>query len=394
MAVKRRLCCALWIFFACVPNLSYAQNQSANEVLSFLLTTQALPTGDFVKDQQAAAATRDTLARALLVELSAVPLTTSSGGFNYRFNQSLGTLERVTRGFGPFFVDRATTAGAGQASISATFRYSRFETLDGRNLRDGSLVTSSNKFRDEAAPFDVETLALNIETRTFTLFGNYGLTDRIDLGIAIPVVQLSMSGQRVNTYRGATLLQARGQVDAIGLADIPLRSKVRLGQIGAMNVATDVEVRFPTGDPDSLNGSGRYAFTGAVIGSAGEGAIEGHLNAGFTVGGASDQLTLAAAAEATLGDRVTFSGETLIRRVDRLRAIHDVSEPHPSISGVNTLRLLPAGGATTTMSAVAGMRWNVTGTWLVNSYIVVPITDGGLHARPTPAFSIDYSFVP
>jgi hypothetical protein len=46
------------------------------------------------------------------------------------------------------------------------------------------------------------------------------------------------------------------------------------------------------------------------------------------------------------------------------------------------------------MSAVAGMRWNVTGTWLVNSYIVVPITDGGLHARPTPAFSIDYSFVP
>src|SRR4026209_82058 len=137
MAVKRRLCCALWIFFACVPNLSYAQNQSANEVLSFLLTTQALPTGDFLKDQPAAAAARDTLARALLVELSAVPLTTSSGGFNYRFNQSLGTLERVTRGFGPFFVDRATTAGAGQASISATFRYSRFETLDGRNLRDG-----------------------------------------------------------------------------------------------------------------------------------------------------------------------------------------------------------------------------------------------------------------
>src|SRR5512132_3768457 len=140
MAASRSLCCALSLFFACVPALSYGQNRTANEVLSFLLTTQALPTGDFVKDQQATAATRDTLARALLVELSAVPLTTSSGGFNYRFNHSLGTLERVTRGFGPFFVDRATTAGAGQASISATFRYSRFETLDGRDLRDGSIV--------------------------------------------------------------------------------------------------------------------------------------------------------------------------------------------------------------------------------------------------------------
>jgi hypothetical protein len=198
MTTKRTLCCVLWVFCVCVPRLSYAQNRSPNEVLSFLLTTQALPTGDFVKDQQAAQATRDTLARALLVELSAVPLTTSSGGFNYRFNSSLGTIERVTRGFGPFFVDRATTAGSGQASISATFRYSQFETLDGRNLRDGSLVTSSNKFRDESAPFDVETLTLNLATRTFTLFGNYGLTDRIDLGIAIPVVQLSLSGDRVN----------------------------------------------------------------------------------------------------------------------------------------------------------------------------------------------------
>jgi len=161
-----------------------------------------------------------------------------------------------------------------------------------------------------------------------------------------------------------------------------------------MNLATDVEVRLPTGNPDTLSGSGRYAFTGSVIGSAGEGAIESHVNAGFTVGGASNQLTLAAAAEATVADRVTFSGETLIRRIEKLRGILDVSEPHPSIVGVNTLRLLPAGGATTTVAAVGGVRWNVTHTWLVNSYIVVPITDGGLHARPTPAVSIDYSFVP
>ena len=87
----------------------------------------------------------------------------------------------------------------------------------------------------------------------------------------------------------------------------------------------------------------------AVIGSAGEGAIEGHFNAGYTVGGASRQLALAGAAEATVGDRVTFSGETLIRRIDGLRGILDVAVPHPSITGVDTLRLLPAGGSTTTM---------------------------------------------
>jgi hypothetical protein len=116
-----------------LAGVSEAQTRSADDVLSFLITNQSVSTGDFVKDAQASEATRDTLVRALLVELANVPLTTSSGGFNYRFNSSLGTFERVTQGFGPFFVDRATSAGRGQASVSATFRYSRFNSLDQRN---------------------------------------------------------------------------------------------------------------------------------------------------------------------------------------------------------------------------------------------------------------------
>src|SRR5687767_4632885 len=111
------------VFFFLIPCFASAQDRSARDVLSFLITSQSVPTGDFVKDQAAAEATRDTLVRALLVELANVPLTTSSGGFNYQFNPSLATFERVAQGFGPFFVDRATTAGRRQASLSATFRY-------------------------------------------------------------------------------------------------------------------------------------------------------------------------------------------------------------------------------------------------------------------------------
>src|SRR5262245_52148741 len=83
---------------------------SARDVLSFLTTHQAVQTGDFVRDQRAAEATRDTLGRALTVELATLPITTSTSGFTYRFDPELGTAVRVTEGFGPFFVDRASTS--------------------------------------------------------------------------------------------------------------------------------------------------------------------------------------------------------------------------------------------------------------------------------------------
>jgi hypothetical protein len=303
-------------------------------------------------------------------------------------------MERVTQGFGPFFVDRATTAGRRQGSVSATYRYSHYTTLDRRNLRDGSLITSSNKFIDEPTPFDVEALKLNISTSTVTLFANYGLTNRIDVGVAVPVVQLRLSGERLNTYRGAPLLQARGRADSFGIADVPIRSKILLARASGWNIGTDLELRLPTGDPDTLNGSGRYAFTGSMIASAGEGAIESHVNAGVTVGGASNQLTMAGAVAATVANRVTVSGETLVRRIERLSGIRDVSEAHPLFKGAQTIRLLPTGGSTTTVAAVAGVRWNITHAWLLNSYVFVPITHTGLVARPIPAISVDYSFQP
>src|SRR5687768_10349209 len=85
------------------PPHAYAQgSQSLSEVLSFLLTNQAVPTGDFVKDEAAARATRDTVSRAVALELATLPIATSSPGFVYRLNHDLGTQERATQSFGPF----------------------------------------------------------------------------------------------------------------------------------------------------------------------------------------------------------------------------------------------------------------------------------------------------
>ena len=117
-----------------MPAASAGQELSASDVLSFLVTNQQVPTGDFVKDRAAAEATRDTIAHALLVELATLPISTSSGGFTYQLSSELGTMERVSQTFGPFFLDRALTAGRGQASLGLTFRHNSFGSLDGRTV--------------------------------------------------------------------------------------------------------------------------------------------------------------------------------------------------------------------------------------------------------------------
>src|SRR5687768_1295655 len=105
MAVRTLLCQTLPRFasvlvFTVIGTAAYAQEPTVRDVLSFLVTNQQVQTGDFVKDQAAAAATRDTIARALLVELATLPIGTSSGGFTYELNPALGTMERVSQTFG------------------------------------------------------------------------------------------------------------------------------------------------------------------------------------------------------------------------------------------------------------------------------------------------------
>src|SRR5262245_36006006 len=137
---------------------STASAQTVSEALTFLMTNQSVQTGDFQRDRSAAQATSDTISRAILANLATLPVASSSSGFLYRLNPELGTVERATQSFGPFFVERALTAGRHQASIGLTFQNLRFTSLDGRNLRDGSLVTTANQFVDESAPFDVDRL--------------------------------------------------------------------------------------------------------------------------------------------------------------------------------------------------------------------------------------------
>ncbi len=235
------------------------------EVLSFLLTNQAVATGDFVKDTEATAIAADAITRLLQAELTTLPLGSSSAGFTYQLNPQLGTVERASQSFGPLFAERSLTAGRGRLSVGMTLQFATYSDLNDVALDSGTLVTVANQFRDEPQSFDVETLTLEIRSRTVTFLGTAGLTDWLDVSVALPVVSLTLEGHRTNTYRGQQLLQASGAAEATGLGDMAIRAKVRLYGAGT-GLALVGETRLPTGREEDLLGSGEASFAAMLVG--------------------------------------------------------------------------------------------------------------------------------
>lgn len=366
--------------------------ESLAEVLSFLLTNQSVPTGDFERDAEAARVTSDTMSRLLLVELATLPISASSAGFAYRLNPALGTVERASESFGPFFTERSLTAGRRQASVGASATTARYTHLDDTSLRDGRLVTTGNQFRDEAEPFDVETLTLELESRTVTFFGNVGLSDRFDLGVAVPLVQVSLAGERLNTYRGTTVLQAAADAEASGLGDVAIRAKYRLAGERAGGIAAVAEVRLPTGRSEDLLGTGSVALRAMLVGSAEAGRLGAHVNGGVSVGGFSNEQHYRGALTFSASPHVTLIGEVLGRRIEDVGRVSLERAPHPSISDVDTLRLVTSGASTHTAVAVAGAKWNIAGTWVLSGSVSVPLTARGLRPRATALVGLDYAF--
>lgn len=391
-----KILCALLVL-ACVasPRLVSAQtqgSQTANEIIGFLMLNQAVPTADFERDRAAAEAARQTIANALLVNLASVPLSTSSGGFVYRFNEQLGVPERAADTFGPFFIERAGTGGTSRPSFGITASTSSFRELDGLPLRDGSLVTIANRFRDEPAPFDTETLTLAIRSSGMTIFGSVPLTNRFEIGAALPLLRLELEGARVNVYRGQTLAQAGASASASGVGDLAVRGKYVLWAEEALGLAAAAELRLPTGDRENLLGAGKTGYRLSALGSYEPSRFALHANVGVAGGGISNEVTVGAAALTAVNPRVTLSAEVMGRRVSQLRDVELASRPHPTIVGVDTFRLVAGDGGNTAVQVVGGLKWNVASTIVLGGHMRWSATSSGLTARLTPTVALEYAF--
>ena len=369
-----------------------AAQQTVSEVLSFLLTNRSIPTGDFVQDARAAAATRDTISTFLLVELAALPVTSSASAFTYRLDPTLGMVVRSSDSFGPFFVERSLTTGRLRGSLALSYQSASFDTIDGRSLTDGTLVATAGRLRGDAQPFDVEALSLDMHTRTMTILGNIGVTDRLDIGAALPIVTLSLNGRRVDTYRGTELVQATGSASASGPGDLLIRGKYNVLRRAGSGLAIGGEARLPTGNEQNLLGTGETSIKPRFIASFERDRVGVHGDFGYAIGGLSNEFDYAGAITVLGTPRLTLVGEIAGRRLSSAGRLTETTEPHPTLVGVETIRLTSVPLATDRIVGLIGFKWNIAATLLLSANVVRPLTSAGLNARWVSTFAFDYSF--
>src|SRR5262245_25917254 len=228
MMIPGRAAVAIAAFVACsaaCPSRAGAQ-PTVTSALSFLLTNRSIPTGDFARDEAAATATRDTISTFLRSELTTLPVTSSASGFTYRIDPELGGVPvRSTGTFGAFFTERSLTIGRMQFSLAATYPHLCVDQLDGRDRRDGTLRATASRLTSDQVPFDVETVTMRIHTDTVTVAANYGVTDRLEIGAALPLERLTLTGERLDTYRGTPLLQAAVAANGSGPGHLVVHDK-------------------------------------------------------------------------------------------------------------------------------------------------------------------------
>jgi hypothetical protein len=395
----------------------------------------------------------------MVVQLSTFPIGSSAGGFSYAFDPTLGTLRRASSSFGPLFAERAATIGRGRFSAGFNYQHASYNKFEGSNLDDGSIkfylrhqecCTTSGPavppfFGVDEHPdgtllnpfFEGDVieaaLSLNVATDVVSIFGNYGLTDRWDVGLAVPIVHVDMDATVLATIKrlatGAnplihtfvagqdvpqTTITSGGS--ATGLGDIEIRTKYRLFDYRAGGLAAAADFRLPTGNEDDLLG-GSTQVKVFLVESGGTDRITQHVNVGYTfskdsggslsaaqIGAAPtfpDEFNYAAGVELVVEPRVTVIGDIVgrnLRNAGRLDLVtktfqfQPAGNPPPPIASMQFEEFEPRTGNLNLLYGTAGVKFNPKGNLLFSASVLFPLTDSGLKNRLTTIVGMDYAF--
>jgi hypothetical protein len=131
--------------------------------------------------------------------------------------------------------------------------------------------------------------------------------------------------------------------------------------------------------------------TPRVIGSFERSWLGVHGSFGYGIGAPAKEVQYAGAVTVAPTARITLIGEYIGRWLSEGGRLTEVVEPHPTLAGVETIRLSATQEPTTRGLLATGVRWNVGAKWLLSVSVMRAVTSAGLNARWMPAVTFDYA---
>lgn len=283
---------------------------------------------------------------------SQAPIPSATGAFRFGWDPELDTFVRSEQSLGPSLAERATTLGKGVVTVGFSYTHSEFDTLEGDDLHHLRFEQPalSPEFVAGLPPADraafgddiIETtLDMSFRLQLFYVSAAYGVTDDIDVSMALAINSIHMKGKAFakivdveengNVFfgtdqegvirsspdpicnQGFRCAEDSFDESASGTGDIYLRGKWHFADTRWADFATAAVFTIPTGNGDDLLGFNDPTFTPWLIASKTFGPISPHLNLGYALRSGSDvsQFQWIAGADARATDWLTLGVDFL-----------------------------------------------------------------------------------
>jgi hypothetical protein len=350
---------------------------------------------------------------------ASVPLSATSSGAT--FSVIGGVPVRTSISAGPIFGERTQTLGRGRFFVGASVTGIEFTSLNGIPLRDLAL----NFKHEDGSPLDTlgnpefenDYMALDLGVSLNILVGTValtaGLTDFIDVGVAVPLVRTQVSGRTeaqilpfgsnaIHRFGGDAanpVLRATASTEgsATGIGDIAGRVKFNLGQSSRMGAALLAEIRLPTGDEEDLLGSGSTQFRALGLYSAQFGTLSPHVNIGYVARGDSrtqnDAVLVGLSVDNLLSDWATlaagFESELQVGE-NKFTLPADIEFDEPFQRTIPATDVPNKGGDL--LRASLGAKFTVRGGTVLVVNALMPLRDVGLQPDFIWTVGLDFPF--
>jgi len=338
----------------------------------------------------------------------ALPVTSASPGIVYVFDFETGVSEREEVILGQLFLERAETVGRNKANLGLSYQRVKIDTLDGDDIGElhDTRFPITNPKGD--VQFTIPSFGIDLETHEFTATATYGLTDDLDLNLALPVVYSDFGLRQVlhlmKPRKENRLVSIRSA--ELGVGDIFLRAKYRLLRTDWARVAGGLVLRVPSGNEDNFQGTGTVELAPMLYASTKSFRIwrwlelQPYLNAGVNfdtndVGQSEGRygVGLDAGIPERFTAAVAFLGRHPFGRIARPGAF-DIARIDPRTDARLTLPLFGIrGGRPDFYDLSIGGRvnlWRDTLIGFVNA--IVPLNADGFRSDVIPLVGIEATF--
>jgi hypothetical protein len=358
----------------------------------------------------------DFLSNAITNSVSSIPLGATSSGTTFTFDAA-GLPVATAQSTGPIFGERSQTLGRGRFLISGKFTESSFSSLRGVPLTNLQMTLTHE---DEPPPglgdpdFEHDTIhvatSIDASVSVFSLSATWGITNNVDVGFAIPIVNLSVSGTSIGTIvptTGTVVHYWKGTatdpqlVDTAsasamknGIGDISIRAKFNLVQSPIGGAAFLTDVRLPTGKKDDLLGTGQTSVISWFITSLTLKQFTPHGNIGYIYrsGQNLNSGVLAAVGfDALIASPFTLAADVVGQwpvGTDKLQ----LPKPAVYLDGTVVPRTNIPTGKDDIVAASMGAKVLAGAGFTVVGNVLFPISEGGMRPNATWTVGLERAF--